>query len=81
MVLRARPTVEHDNLLSMLVLRHGVLPVGIVLAGAACEPFTGASATSDASASCYGFSKNTRILSVVMSELKTQPNRAANTSC
>jgi hypothetical protein len=54
----------------MRALRHTVAHAGTIQAGAACEPFAGASASSDASASCYGFTENIRILPVIVAELK-----------
>ena len=41
-----------------------------IRAGAACEPFAEASASSDASASCYGFTEDVRVLAMVIAELK-----------
>jgi hypothetical protein len=62
--------VEVQDRLCVLGLRHGASPVEIVLAGAAYEPYAGASASSDSSASCYGFTKDIRVLSVIVAKLK-----------
>jgi hypothetical protein len=66
--------VEENDLLCglMLRLRHGVWPSGIL---GSIEPAfwprdAEVSASSDASASCYGFTKNVRVLPVVVAELK-----------
>src|SRR5713226_3992988 len=51
-------------------LRYCVSPLGIGVAGSACAPCAEASASSDASASCYRFSKDVFVLAVVVAELK-----------
>lgn len=53
-----------------LELIHGVVPLEIIQAGAACEPSAGAPASSDASASCHGVAENVWILAIVVTELK-----------
>lgn len=64
--------VEKDDFLRMLRLRHGVSPLGIL---GSIEPAfwpqdAEASASSDASASCYGRPENVRIFAVIVAKLK-----------
>src|SRR6266436_5334793 len=59
MIFSARPTVEHDDPLRVSALRHGLWTLGIALAAQAFWTRDAeASASSDASASCYGFSED-----------------------
>jgi hypothetical protein len=71
-IISARPTVEHDNLLRISAFRHSVLPLGIVgsVVQAVWTRDAEASASSDASASCYCFPKDVMILAVVMAKLE-----------
>jgi hypothetical protein len=67
----ARAAEEHDDLLRVSALRHGVLTLGKALAAPAFWTHdAGASASSDASASCYSFAENIGILPVVVAELE-----------
>jgi hypothetical protein len=71
MILSARPAEEHDDFLRISALRHGVVTSGIAVTALAFWTHDAeASASSDASAASYRFSKNIRVLAVVESELK-----------
>lgn len=54
----------------MYRLSSSAVRVETILAGAACEPCAGASASSDASASCCSSTEDIRILAIVVAELK-----------
>jgi hypothetical protein len=64
--------VEKDNRLSMLILRHGVLPLALnaTLTALVFWSDAEASASSVASASCYGRAENICVLAVIMAELE-----------
>src|SRR5438046_2244567 len=72
MIFRAGSTVEHDDLLRISALRHNVSLSGIgdliVWAVWTCD--AEASASSDASTSCYCRSEDVRILAVIVAKLK-----------
>jgi hypothetical protein len=71
MIFSARPTIEHDDLLRVSALRHGVWTSGIALAaGAFWTRDAEAPASSNASASCYCFAKDVRVLAIIVTELK-----------
>src|SRR5215472_14662250 len=58
----------HCDATEISTLTSSVVPVETTEAGAACGPFAGASASSDASASCYRFAEDVGILAVVMTK-------------
>jgi hypothetical protein len=63
--------IEMENRLRVFRLRHGVVTSGIALAAPAFWTRDAeASASSDASASCYRFTKNISVLPMVVPELK-----------